>query len=290
MLLGHTTVCAVEIMPKNREMLLQRQRDGVFPQFPIWDDVRTFDGKPWAGRVQIVSGGFPCQDISVAGKGAGLDGERSGLWSEFARIIGEVRPIYAFIENSPALVTRGLDRVLCDLAAMGFDAEWGVIGAHHVGAPHKRDRIWILANCERNRRERQEWSGTYREARIQEIERCDSVADSSSHDRRINNRLEGNGRKNEAEQTRMGGCRNDISDTDSTKRTRLPSGAQQEHAIAGSGGEYFGAAQGWPTEPRICRVVDGVADWKHRIFALGNGQVPRVAATAWRLLHQRLEQ
>ena len=73
-------------------------------------------------------------------------------------------------------------------------------------------------------------------------------------------------------------------------RTRLPSGAQQEHAIAGSGGEYFGAAQGWPTEPRICRVVDGVADWKHRIFALGNGQVPRVAATAWRLLHQRLEQ
>ena len=144
-LLGWQTVCAVENEPYARDVLMARQNDGCLEAFPIWDDVRTFDGRPWHGRVDVVSGGFPCQDISAAGKGAGIEGERSGLWSEFARIIGEVRPSFVFVENSPMLASRGLGTVLGDLAAMGFDAEWGVLGAHHSGAPHKRDRIWILA-------------------------------------------------------------------------------------------------------------------------------------------------
>jgi len=146
MLCGHRTVCAVEIEKYPREVLLQRQRDGILPEFPIWDDVRTFDGKPWRGKVDVVCGGFPCQDISCAGKGAGIDGERSGMWGEMARIIGEIRPQYAFVENSPMLVGRGLARVLGDLAEMGYDARWGVLGAQHTGACHKRERIWILAN------------------------------------------------------------------------------------------------------------------------------------------------
>lgn len=150
-LLGHTTVCAVEIEPYCRRILLQRQRDGILPHFPIWDDVRTFDGNPWRGHVDVICGGFPCQDISAAGKGAGIDGERSGLWSEFARIIREVRPRYVFVENSPMLTSRGLHRVLGDLAAMGFNAEWGVLGADDAGAPHQRKRIWILADAVRER-------------------------------------------------------------------------------------------------------------------------------------------
>jgi len=145
MLCGHRTVCAVEIEKYPREVLLQRQRDGILPEFPIWDDVQTFDGKPWRGKVDIVCGGFPCQDISAAGKGAGIEGERSSMWKHMARIIGEVRPKYAFVENSPMLVGRGLSTVLADLAEMGYDAKWGVVGAHHVSAPHRRDRIWILA-------------------------------------------------------------------------------------------------------------------------------------------------
>lgn len=146
MLLGHTCVCAVEWDKHARQVLLARQRDGCLPRFPIWDDVRTFDGKPWQGIVDVVCGGFPCQDISAAGKGAGIDGERSGLWSEMARIIREIRPRHVFVENSPILTSRGLGRVLGDLAALGYDAEWGVLGAHHAGGPHKRERIWILAN------------------------------------------------------------------------------------------------------------------------------------------------
>ena len=144
-LLGWRTVCAVEIEDYPRRVLLQRQADGLLPRFPIWDDICTFDGKPWRGKVDVVSGGFPCQDISAAGKGVGLDGERSGLWGEMARVICEVQPRYAFIENSPMLTIRGLDRVLCDLAKMGFDAQWGVLGAADVGAFHQRDRIWIVA-------------------------------------------------------------------------------------------------------------------------------------------------
>jgi DNA (cytosine-5)-methyltransferase 1 len=113
----------------------------------IWDDVRTFDGRPWRGVVDVVSGGFPYQDISLAGAGAGITGERSGLWKEFSRIIGEVGPRYVLVENSPALTSRGLGTVLGDLAALGYHARWGVLGAHHAGAPHKRDRIWIVANA-----------------------------------------------------------------------------------------------------------------------------------------------
>src|ERR1043166_7098544 len=84
-LCGWRTVCAVEIDDYCRRVLLQRQRDGMLDKFPIWDDVRTFDGRPWRGCVDIVTGGFPCQDISSAGKGAGIDGEKSGLWREFSR-------------------------------------------------------------------------------------------------------------------------------------------------------------------------------------------------------------
>lgn len=135
-LLGWRTRCAVELDAYCRSVLLARQRDGLLPRFPVWDDVRTFNGHPWMGRIDVISGGFPCQDISAAGKGAGLDGERSGLWVEMARIIGEVRPEFAFMENSPMLVNRGLGRILGDLAEManaqyagaGQRSPYGVLG------------------------------------------------------------------------------------------------------------------------------------------------------------------
>ncbi|EPT3124242.1 DNA cytosine methyltransferase [Pseudomonas aeruginosa] len=151
-LLGWRTVCAVEFEPYAASVLAARQNDGILPPFPIWDDVRTFDGRPWRGLVDVVSGGFPCQDISAAGNGAGIDGERSGLWREMARIVGEVRPRFVFVENSPLLVRRGLAVVLGDLTELGYDARWCVMGAADVGAPHQRDRIWIVANASSGRR------------------------------------------------------------------------------------------------------------------------------------------
>jgi DNA (cytosine-5)-methyltransferase 1 len=146
-LLGWRTVCAVEWDAYARDVLVARQNDGCLDPFPIWDDVQTFDGTPWRGSVDVVSGGFPCQDISAAGKGAGIEGERSGMWKHMARIIGEVLPRFVLVENSPLLVGRGLGVVIADLAQMGYDATWGIVGAHHAAAPHKRDRIWIVANA-----------------------------------------------------------------------------------------------------------------------------------------------
>lgn len=146
-LLGWRTVCAVERDAYAAAVLARRQDDGLLDPFPIWADVSTFNGFPWRGLVDVVSGGFPCQDISCAGKGEGITGKKSGLWKEFKRIISEVRPRYAFVENSPVLTSRGLGVVLGDLAEMGYDAKWGVLGAIDAGAPHKRDRMWIVVNA-----------------------------------------------------------------------------------------------------------------------------------------------
>lgn len=320
LLLGHTTVCAVEIEPANRRMLLQRQIDGVFPRFPIWDDVRTFDGNPWRGCVDVVSGGFPCQDISSAGRGKGIDGERSGLWVEMARIIREVQPEYAFVENSPMLTSRGLHRVLGDLAEMGFDARWGVLGAAHVGAPHLRERIWILAHhqrcdsmadpgsgrCSRQgegkiqfaRRTQTECASkdfsdttrvTKREqtnktvtvaisgpSRDESIDCSQFMADAESQRCREAREL----RCQQSEERSTGGSEA-LCDTYGNGRDKGRDGDYGEHVRA-----ILAAANRWPAEPGVCRVVNGVADWKHRIFALGNGQVPRVAAAAWRMLNR----
>lgn len=160
-LLGLNTRCAVEIRGDARDCLLARQRDGALDKFPIWDDVSTFSGREWRGKIDIITGGFPCQDISSAGKGAGISGERSGLWKEYSRIIGEARPEFVFAENSPLLRTRGLDVILRDLAEMGYDARWCVLGAWHLGKIHKRDRMWILAYPKRGewREEQEPYSG-----------------------------------------------------------------------------------------------------------------------------------
>ncbi len=146
LLLGWRTVCAVELNAHCRRVLLARQRDGIIEPFPIWDDVRTFDGAPWRGHVDVVAGGFPCQDISAAGLGAGIDGERSGLWRDMARIIGEVRPRFVLVENSPRLIGKGVSRVFGDLAAMGYNARSGALGGNHVGLPQCRERLWV--SCE----------------------------------------------------------------------------------------------------------------------------------------------
>ena len=150
LLLGHNPIGACEIMPYPRDVLLARQRDGILPTFPIWDDVCTLDGTPWRGSVDVLCGGFPCQDISAAGTRNGMQqgikGKRSGLWKEYARLIGEMRPKFVFAENSPILRTRGLAVVLKDLDELGYDARWCVLGADQFGGIHHRKRLWVLAS------------------------------------------------------------------------------------------------------------------------------------------------
>ena len=144
-LLGWRTVCAVEWDAYAASVLAARQNDGTLPPFPIWDDVQTFDGRPSAGSVDVVSGGFPCQDVSKAGAGQGIEGARSGLWFEYARLIGELRPQVVFVENVAELCGRGLGDVLGSLAEIGYDAWWDCIPASALGGLHKRERLWLTA-------------------------------------------------------------------------------------------------------------------------------------------------
>jgi len=142
-LLGWRIRCAVELDARRRAILLARQRDGSFDPFPTWDDVNTFDGRPWRGRIAVTTGGFPCPESSRRNR------RRTGiskLWAQQARIIGEVRSPFAFVENVPGLLDDGnLGHVLGDLAQLGYHARWCVLSSRDLGAPDQRDRVWILA-------------------------------------------------------------------------------------------------------------------------------------------------
>lgn len=143
---GCRCVCQVEIDPFCRRVLAKH-----WPEVQRHEDVTRFDATGYRGSIDLVAGGFPCQDISTAGKGAGLEGERSGLWFEMLRVVREVRPRWVFAENVPALRTRGADRVFADLEAEGYSCRSFVVGAWAVGAPHRRDRVWIVADSARGR-------------------------------------------------------------------------------------------------------------------------------------------
>lgn len=141
---GFRTVAFCEIDPFCQRVLAKH-----WPGVPCYDDVKTLTGERLSAdgiAVDCIVGGFPCQDISVAGRGEGIDGERSGLWSEFARLIGDLRPSYIIVENSPALLSRGFGRVLSDLASLGYDVQWHCIPAAYAGAAHRRDRVWLIAH------------------------------------------------------------------------------------------------------------------------------------------------
>lgn len=302
-LLGWRCIGACEIEKYPRKVLLARQRDGILPKFPIWDDVRTFDGRPWRGLVDVVSGGFPCQDISSAGKGAGLDGKRSGLWSEMLRVVCEVRPQYVFVENSPLLTRRGLGRVLGGLAAAGYDAAWICLSAADCGAPHERKRLWLLGVLTREEKgladaaqlvadtnaarlpqgapERPVRAG----GRCELAASCDEVPDTASSGQAIRLQTDAGEHSAKGETPPIESCPRCTApshpDMPGREKQRQPEPAGKEQQAFERGGW-------WSVEPRLGRVADGVANRVDRLKALGNGQVPIVAATAFRILYRQL--
>ena len=288
-LLGWRTVCAVEWEAYPASVLCARQNDGLLPSFPIWDDVQTFDGKPWRGIVDVVSGGFPCQDISAAGKGAGIDGERSGMWKEMARIIGEVRPRFAFVENSPMLTSRGLGTVLADLASMGFDAEWGVFSAADVGANHKRERIWICAK-QRNLFSYSEYNRNgWRKQQQKSIEKKNGAMANprcklrkSRNSTKLDSKKEIRASSSIHNQSSGKGQFCNSNSKNVERQWQKPIGIEPKLG-------NFGSSSWWEIEPNMGRVADGVAARMDRLKAIGNGQVPLCAATVWNLLRKRLD-
>jgi DNA (cytosine-5)-methyltransferase 1 len=324
LLLGWRTVCAVECDHYAASVLVSRQNDGILEPFPIWDDVRTFDGSRWQGRVDIVSGGFPCQDISVAGKGAGITGERSGLWKEMARIVGEVRPRFVWVENSPALLVRGIGVVVGDLAEMGYDCRWGIVSAADAGAPHIRKRIWILANSNskesriefgKNSSNRRRRTGRVQQALRQAD--WENGSDGSIHAGYAEDMAD-------SEIVRLQGSTNYCDGINSTKicdeKGELARSGDRVgedisdsivNGLEGIGERIntegpIGLCNGkrgnkdvhlrsttigwWEVEPDVGRVVDGLAHRMDRLRCTGNGQVPGVVVLAWKMLEKLIEE
>jgi DNA (cytosine-5)-methyltransferase 1 len=253
-----------------------------WPDVPKFGDIREVTGGELE-RVDLICGGFPCQDISDAGKRAGIGGERSGLWSEYIRLVRVLRPHFVLVENVAALLGRGAGTVLGDLAASGYDAEWDCIPAAAVGAPHIRDRVFIVAHA-----------------------RCVQGGERHNADRE-------RGRQDEAEQTRVGGGA--VAHADRAGSPHLRQSQARGERLTGRdtparGGDRAGtvadpdrqslavgpcfggdareelatferscrAGQGqWATEPDVGRVADGVPARVDRLRGLGNAVVPQIA-------------
>lgn len=286
-LLGWKTICAVERDAYAAQVLAQRQNDGILKAFPIWSDITSFDGRPWKGIVDVISGGFPCQDISAAGKGAGIDGARSGLWSEMARIIDEVRPSYVFVENSPMLVGRGLTRVISDLTEMGYDAEWARFSASNFGAPHQRDRIWIVAHANCNKLEKKRITIRHeKKISMLGVDRtCMANAEGF--------RWEQKGESKFQSEKRITRTSNEFSNSNSIGcqqvEQRIINGAHSQRQTSSS--KHGGITRGgswWSAEPQLGRVAHGVAHRVDRLKAIGNGQVSFVAKSAFEYLGEGL--
>jgi DNA (cytosine-5)-methyltransferase 1 len=245
-----------------------------WPTVKRYDDVRAINGT--AARVDVVCGGFPCQDISNAGKRAGITGERSPLWFEFARVIRVLRPRVVFVENVAALANRGLDAVLGSLAAMGFNAEWGVFSAAEAGAPHRRERLFVLAYADRaglalgaQQPAREEQSPSERGGsavanalRKGELQPQGGVADVR--------RWAGNGGQ-------------PLADSKGVRR-KLGGRVEQREGSEGAGNVHH-----WAIEPDVGRVAHGVSARAHRLRLLGNAVVPEQAALAFRALISRAQ-
>jgi DNA (cytosine-5)-methyltransferase 1 len=285
---GMRTVAFCEIDPYARAVLRKH-----WPDVPCYDDVRTVTADRLAadgiiaptdavadtdcGRcgqaptreveqprraetigtgIDVICGGFPCQDISHAGKGAGLAGERSGLWSEIARLVGELRPRYVIVENVSALLGRGLDRVLGDLAEVGYDAEWHCIPASAVGAPHRRDRIWIVAYA----------SGAGSKARSGDGMGVDHG--SRGHQGQLASSC-GEAAVADAQESRLEGWR---------ERRRF------RPELTGPGESGGSVSDFWRTEPDVGRVAHGVPSRVDRLRCLGNAVVPQVVEVIGRAI------
>lgn len=282
---GHETIAFCEIDPYCQKVLKKH-----WPKVPIYDDIKTFSNAECLRQLQsqgsqqdkwgwlsdiCITAGFPCQDISCAGKRQGIEGERSGLWSELARILGELRPRYAILENVSALLSgdrgRWFSRVIGDLAEIGYDCEWHCIPASYLGAPHRRDRIWIVAYPNSKR-----WSGEIK-PRLTKFNR---TSESTQH-------CIGEGQTTDEPQFIRDpnidnpdwGTRKVISDTP----CQLLDGPGIAGAIRRT---QLADSSWWQSEPDVGRVAHGVPARMDRLRCLGNAIVPQMAEVIGRAINE----
>ena len=255
------TICHVEGEAYAAAHLRKKMAEGRLHNAPIWDDVKTFDGSIWRGKVDIITGGFPCQPFSSSGNRKGVEDER-WLWPYISKIIGEIRPQFFFFENVPNIALGGLDQIVRDIASLGYDASWCVIGADNIGAPHQRKR-WFIFGKDTNT----ECLGWVKKqpaapARKFDVERlCDEIPNSSGFD----------GNKISLQRKHTGWQKFSINGEERRASQRMRN--------------FLGHFE---IEPELGRLVDGSPHWVDKLRLLGNGVVPQQAYFAicilWELL------
>ena len=271
--LEHRVIAFLEIEAFAIANLVNKMEDGIIPPAPIYTDIKTFPSEIFRGKVSILTGGYPCQPFSAAGKRLGADDPRH-LWPHIRRHIESIRPARCFFENVEGHISLGLSSVISDLEEDGYGSAWGIFSAREVGAPHQRKRVYILANSKNSRCVRRpasfEPQGTenHEERPDQnlrsEFERSSKVLANSSSER-----LEGHARHGkDCDQSRWVG--------------------EKEKRPVSKGSLCNGEPNLWAPEPGLGRVVDGCANRVDRIRLLGNGVVPQTAAKAYTTLSERL--
>lgn len=295
-LLGWRPVGYVEIDDYCQRVLAARIRDGYLPDAPIFGDIRAFirDGyaERYRGVADVVTAGFPCQPFSVAGKQQGADDDRN-LWPETRDTLRIVRPQYCLLENVPGLLAGShgyFGTILGELAELGYDARWGVLGADDAGAPHRRKRLWVLAYADSN--SAQGWhigkdasNGRRRkgpgEPRANSIDSAHVAGAEGITEREQADQVEpiaGRG----ASRSELSGGGEYVPDPVRVGRDGRPSVQQAAEPPRWDAAQRAGAW--WSAEPAVGRVAHGVAHRVDRLRALGNGQVPAVVRLAWMLL------
>jgi DNA (cytosine-5)-methyltransferase 1 len=304
-LLGWKHIGYVEFNDYCQRVIRQRIIDGILPNAPIFGDVRTFISDGYAasyqGMVDVITGGFPCQPFSVAGKRAGADDPRN-MWPATRDCVRIVRPRHCFFENVPGLLNSGyFGTIVNDLAESGYCVRWRILSAAEVGAPHKRDRLWIyasVANAQYNGQPSTE--GQHQASRVEFEQRWAQESPSIKQSERSNTRSEVSRvvshTNNKRLEERQGITGNNGKELTTTERSchvenaqRLDCGAKEissqvdrtDSARSTSG---ISRPSWWEVEPDVGRMADGIPARVDRLKALGNGQVPAVVRAAWNLL------
>lgn len=254
-LLGWRTIGYVEKEEYCQKIISQRIKDGIFDNAPIFGDIRAFldqgFAKSYSGLVDVITAGFPCTPFSIAGKRKGKDDDRN-KWPETIETIRTIRPQFAFLENVPGTISIGyFDKICGDLIEAGYDYRWCVLSAAAIGAPHKRERLWIAAYSKEFRR--------------------NSWGQNNTKEGKTGREFDRSCGKKDVPYSTSKGLEREIPESRTRKYYGLPS-----------------ECDWWTVEPRMGRVVNGMANRSYRLKALGNGWVPLVAATAWNILTEDL--
>lgn len=277
----HRVIAYVEIEAFAIANLVSKMESGQLPAAPVYTDLKTFPSELFRDAVDIITGGYPCQPFSAAGKRLGEKDPRH-LWPYIREHIYTIQPARVFLENVEGHISMGLSSVISDLEEDSYGATWGIFSAREVGAPHQRKRVYILGYSQHDGSLATTERGSTEEASTDNKEGQESPCESEG-----------------ASQSRSGGDlqAGELADTFSARsETRLPGSVRSNKErntgiIDDCSGEQSGRQEDlrWPPEPGVGRVVDGCADRVDRIRLLGNGVVPQTAAKAWQVLSNRLE-